>query len=781
MKKVFLIAFQFLALTSFGQWKKSDNSPNPLAIANKTEFDPAYTIDNQGNTYYCWTDFRNGKGELFAQKLNEFGVPQWTTNGVRIGVVIDAVNFALALKSIQPLSNGGALVSWHKIVNINAPAEREVYFNIITKEGDLVLAESHKIKTTSRVINNDINLGSITSSEIKTGKNRLVFNTGNGFGHSNEILSLDIGNDGKILTTIKQITKTNIEEAKLLFDDLNNRLLVVMNNGSNLTIESWDSDFNLIKSNKIYVSNSIFGSLRIDDLYLEKGQIIIGQTLTNGGQKIVVAQRLNENLENVWGSGGVVLGSGTGFDIHSILNDDGGGSVAWIEPNSNTARMMAARFNKDGQVIWQKPVFIGQNNINYFTPNKFVTDKKNGFYNLWFTPKPGGFDLTMQHLDENGEQLWGDSGLSLNEFNWYGTYRLLPHKDGGVIAFYSGSKNADISSESYDLYTNYISSNGVFGIEQNLSASLNKTDFCAGEILVANLEEGIYTAWLKSDKIFALTKGEKYNEFVLPNSLSDGSFEVIFKNHNELESVAILLTIYSLKKPSLMGVDLEKCVETEKALTLNGVCEKGAINWSTNLTTNEIIVSPSVSTTFSATCLELGCANSLESKIDVLVLSISGSASNTGSYLEGETILLAASGGETYSWSGPNGYTSNQQNPSIENSSQFNAGKYLVLINSAKGCTATFFTTVEVKKVLANEQVTLRLKLFPNPAQEVLRYNSSLKLKSVSAISSNGQEMRLYFNKTERIIKISELTSGVYTLKVQHEDNSFSFARFIKE
>ena len=40
----------------------------------------------------------------------------------------------------------------------------------------------------------------------------------------------------------------------------------------------------------------------------------------------------------------------------------------------------------------------------------------------------------------------------------------------------------------------------------------------------------------------------------------------------------------------------------------------------------------------------------------------------------------------TYSWSGPNGFTSTQQNPVINNASQSNAGSYSVSIKDANGC-----------------------------------------------------------------------------------------------
>ena len=63
-------------------------------------------------------------------------------------------------------------------------------------------------------------------------------------------------------------------------------------------------------------------------------------------------------------------------------------------------------------------------------------------------------------------------------------------------------------------------------------------------------------------------------------------------------------------------------------------------------------------------------------------------ASNTGPYSSGSTISLAASGDSTsiYAWSGPNGFTSDQQNPIITNANVSQAGMYAVTSN---GCSAS--------------------------------------------------------------------------------------------
>jgi gliding motility-associated-like protein len=71
-------------------------------------------------------------------------------------------------------------------------------------------------------------------------------------------------------------------------------------------------------------------------------------------------------------------------------------------------------------------------------------------------------------------------------------------------------------------------------------------------------------------------------------------------------------------------------------------------------------------------------------------------ASNTGPYCVGQTIQLNAdNGGTSYSWTGPNGFTSNQQNPTIPNAQLNHAGTY-TLTYTANGCQGTATTVVAI-------------------------------------------------------------------------------------
>lgn len=62
----------------------------------------------------------------------------------------------------------------------------------------------------------------------------------------------------------------------------------------------------------------------------------------------------------------------------------------------------------------------------------------------------------------------------------------------------------------------------------------------------------------------------------------------------------------------------------------------------------------------------------------------------------GKEIELTASGGSSYQWTGPNGFSSTQQNPTILNATTANSGTYSCLITGSGDCDGTFTTNVFV-------------------------------------------------------------------------------------
>src|SRR4029453_5296513 len=90
-----------------------------------------------------------------------------------------------------------------------------------------------------------------------------------------------------------------------------------------------------------------------------------------------------------------------------------------------------------------------------------------------------------------------------------------------------------------------------------------------------------------------------------------------------------------------------------------------------------------------------GCTSAAgTTNVVVNVKPATPTASNTAPYCEGQTIQLSTPtvSGATFSWTGPNGFTSALQNPTRNNATTADAGTYSVTI-TVNGCTSAASTT----------------------------------------------------------------------------------------
>ena len=103
---------------------------------------------------------------------------------------------------------------------------------------------------------------------------------------------------------------------------------------------------------------------------------------------------------------------------------------------------------------------------------------------------------------------------------------------------------------------------------------------------------------------------------------------------------------------------------------------------------------------WSVICVDAnGCQASSETIEVVISQPIAAAPSNDGPSCEGETINLSVgtvTDAISYSWTGPNGFTSSNQNPSIASPTIADAGTYTVLVTDSNGCTGSGSTEVTI-------------------------------------------------------------------------------------
>ena len=106
-----------------------------------------------------------------------------------------------------------------------------------------------------------------------------------------------------------------------------------------------------------------------------------------------------------------------------------------------------------------------------------------------------------------------------------------------------------------------------------------------------------------------------------------------------------------------------------------------------------VSVAASGTYTVTATGTNLNCSGTTTVVINPAPAVV---ASNSGPHCVNQTLSLTATGANSYIWSGPNGFLSTSQNPSIANVQVIHAGTYTVTGTSTAGCVGTSTTSVVV-------------------------------------------------------------------------------------
>jgi gliding motility-associated-like protein len=146
------------------------------------------------------------------------------------------------------------------------------------------------------------------------------------------------------------------------------------------------------------------------------------------------------------------------------------------------------------------------------------------------------------------------------------------------------------------------------------------------------------------------------------------------------------------------------------------------------------IATPTATTTYTVTTNTSGCIGTGTTTVNVLQ-NPTPLANNTGPFCAGSTINLSASGGTTYSWSGPGGFGSLNQNPAIPSSATTMSGTYTV-IATVGTCTASTTTSVTVN-ALPNVSVN-STAICNGQATATLTANGALNFTWSPGASSTG-------------------------------------------
>jgi len=366
-------------------------------------------------------------------------------------------------------------------------------------------------------------------------------------------------------------------------------------------------------------------------------------------------------------------------------------------------------------------------------------------------------------------------------------YRII-EKDEEPFLIENGNSTTFLSLET-GIYTFQIEDscgnlrNSEFEISDSVVFEITPSSICTGETVTLSIPNFSFLTyqWWFNDNVLPIISTS--NSLVIPNFSPDvhnGIYHVLITNPNNPSSCINLELEFEINSTDLLPEAGEGSTETfcgQQAILdlftfLTGSFSTGGVwteitssgslnenNWdTTNLSPGEYQFSYRV---------EGNCDSFDESLVNITILEIpeNPTASVDSLICESDSVQLYATTipNAVYNWVGPNGFSSNEQNPIIDSISSINNGTYTVSIET-NGCPSTP-SSVEV---LVSEVPEFSLEnLCINDRMMVTASHLGQTLDNPNLIflwtGPNG------YASSQNPIDITGLTKGIYTLTVTNE------------
>jgi gliding motility-associated-like protein len=279
---------------------------------------------------------------------------------------------------------------------------------------------------------------------------------------------------------------------------------------------------------------------------------------------------------------------------------------------------------------------------------------------------------------------------------------------------------------------------------------------CFGSTLTLSGSGGAAYAWAGPNGFFSLVQNPSITNVTLP---ANGIYTLVASAGNCTASTTSSITINALPTPTAQS-NSPVCVNQPINFTGSGAT---SYTWTGPASFNTTVQNPSVGSAtlanagqYTLTVTDVnGCRNF--TTVNVTVNTLPVIAVNNPTVCVNQTMNLTSNGGVAYAWTGPAGFSSAVQNPSIPNATSPMSGPYFVTVTSAQGCTNT---------------ATSNATVYPLPTPNIVS-NSPVCVGGTLNLMGNGGASYSwtgpgFSNATQNptITNVTLANNGVYTLLV---------------
>jgi len=452
-----ILAVLFLPKEIFSQMQGS-----PVSTAINNQISAVMTTDGNGGSIVTWQDKRNGKSEIFAQRMSSSGIPVWTINGIAICTQDSSFNPAIVSDG-----TGGAIIAWE---SYRGSTTTDIFAQHINSSGT-VLWTLNGVPVSVVVFNQD------TVSMVSDGVGGAIitwqdYRSNNGFA---DIYAQRVNTSGTRLWTANGVVICNQAAAQ--------RGPKLINDGTGGAFITWydhrAGNFDIYTqrissggavqwtTNGVATCTMATDQLKPDICSDGAGGVIITwYDYRSTTDYNIYAQRQGPAGGIVWAVDGVVMNNNVAYaqiDPKIVSDGMGGAIISWTDYRTGvaqgTADIYAQRVNSTGAVQWTATGIIICTSSGDQIKSQLTSDGNSGAYIVWEDHRnAGNSDIYAQRIASNAAITWSANGFGICTS---GSDQLNPcivsNGNLGAIVVWQDYR----SGNNYDIYMNGFNTTGI--------------------------------------------------------------------------------------------------------------------------------------------------------------------------------------------------------------------------------------------------------------------------------------------------------------------------------
>jgi hypothetical protein len=510
---------------------------NGVAICTATgdQFNVALTPDGQGGAIITWQDTRSGGGDVYAQRVNSAGAPQWVGNGIPVSATTNNQQ----APQIVPDGQGGAIIAWSD--SRNGVSNFDIYAQRINSAGAMPTGLSW--------VTNGVAICNAASEQyfpmlVPDGQGGAIiswFDYRNQATSGWDIYAQRIGATGAIATGwtadgVAICTAANTQEYPQIIPEGQGGAIIAWHDyrsGANYDIYSQRiSGAGVVQwaANGVAIctaANNQFSPQLAPD---GQGGAIIAWHDARGITDIY-AQRVNSTGAMLWATNGVAICTAVNEQFYPqvVPDGEGGAVITWQDRRDSATTdydIYAQRVNKNGVSLWLRnglavctrsgdqefpqitidSRWLSGNQQMQSPEQSNTANEMKGIIIVWQDKRTGSnADIYAQAINEDGKEFkethgldpkWGDAATNTAICvapDTLDSQSIIPDGQGGAFIAWYDYRNA--AKTSFDIYVQRINAAGAVQWTANGVCVCNEPQSQGSPMLVSDGQGGVLIAW----------------------------------------------------------------------------------------------------------------------------------------------------------------------------------------------------------------------------------------------------------------------------------------------